>query len=155
MIDQENPFASSRGPASSDGSSGPPVVKEDVEGNLALTAKIAKISAGVCIFFALFYGFTWFKGFEYLMPLEMGVSWQHIIHTFRGTFVVCFALLAWRGWMFGRSIKNIPVGESVAFAKYVENQTWLWLTVGLSVFFMLVATALNVTASFAASGYWN
>jgi hypothetical protein len=55
MIDQENPFASSRGPASFDGSSGPPVVKEDVEGNLALTAKIAKISAGVCIFFALFY----------------------------------------------------------------------------------------------------
>lgn len=154
MSDKENPFASSETPTSSENSPGPPALKEDIEGNLALTAKIAKISAGVFLLLAVVYGLTWYRGFEYLLPLEMGISWLHIIHVFRGTFGICFVLLAWRGWIYGNSIKNIPIDESAAFAKYVENQTWLWLVIGLMVFLQLASTALNITASYSSTGDW-
>ena len=154
MSDKENPFASSGTPKSSSRSPGSPPLKEDIEGNLALTAKIAKISAGVYVFLAALYGFTWFRGFKYLMPLEMGITWIHIIHVFRASFGICFLLLAWRGWIYGNSIKNIPIDESAPFAKHVENLTWLWLAIGLMVFLQLASTALNITATYSSTGDW-
>ncbi len=143
MIDEENPFSQSV-PSSMD----PDTLKEDVRGNLELTALIVKICSVVCMLFVFPTAFFWVKGFDYLTPLEMGWTWSHIIHPFRITFVVSFALLGWKGWIYGNFINKIPVGESTEFAKYVESQTWMWLAIGLLVFLFLVATALTLTASY-------
>jgi hypothetical protein len=128
--------------------------REEVIGNLALTANIVRISSVCSGIGALFCLIAWIMGFYYL-PLDFGWSWVHTIHAYRGVYVVAFALLAWRGWRYGGAFSKLPVDESDRFAEYVANQAYLWLAIGLFVFLLLAGTALMICASYSTSnGQW-
>jgi hypothetical protein len=158
MTDQKNPYASTV-PAESDRHESANATEEfeaieDVIGNLAFTAKIVKISSVCSGLASVFYGCIWFLGFNYLVPFEYW-GWLEAVHVFRITFVIAFALLAWRGWIYGSAISRIRGETSPEFIKYVESQTWLWLAIGFLVFLLLAGTGLSFSASYVYSnGFW-
>ena len=148
MSDQENPYSETC-PDPTQNELDKDAWLEETEGNLEFTFKLVRFcSIGGGIFTSI-YAFTWVMGIYYILPLQW--TWLDVIQVSRVFFVIAFSLFTWRSWLFASTIKNLPVDDSVEFAKYVENQTWVWLVIALIVFLLLAATGLAFSASYVLS----
>jgi len=124
-------------------------LKADITENLSFTAKIVKAATVCCFVATAIHLYAWIAGFSYLAPMDMAWTWLHTLHVFRGSYVVAFALLTWRGSHYSKVISLLPIDSSPELARYVESQAYLWLAVGFLIFIQLAGMGLSFSAAFA------
>ena len=86
-------------------------------------------------------------GFYYLGFYD-GWTWIHTIHAFRCLFVPSFALLAWFGWSYSKSIYDLSRDGMNGLEKMAERQACYWLAVALMIFLFIAGLGLSFSAAY-------
>lgn len=126
-----------------------PDFSEDTRGNLGLISRVIKAAA----VFAAIASTIGVLQIWAMIQITRGTSAWTTMHTLaclRLVFTPCFLLLAWMMWRYARCLDDARVNGISEIEATIEQQTKMWLSVGLLIFLMMAQYVAVFAASFSA-----